>query len=483
MYWRGWLISAITIVGAVHATASLAQSPIGSAASVQNQVQGIIGGGTQSISAGGSVFQNERVRTGDESQAQLVFLDQTNLGVGPKSEVTLNRFVYNPDRGTGRVAIEASRGVFRFVTGSQDPKNYEVNTPIATIQVRGTEFHLLVARNYIVVALVHGALRITTVRGRVVLHNQPSTAVTIHADGRVEGPMPWTGPFTRYAGDVPFPYFTRRFAAFFPVLGGTPGALMAAPRYNWTGCYAGGNGGYSWGRSNNNPSMVQNQPAATAFMSTTYSYNVNGVIGGGQVGCNWQPNQNGQNGYPGYTGYQWLVGVEADFQGSNQKGNGNPTTQITNTNLATGPDPTAITDSTKLAWFGTVRGRAGVVIDRWLAYVTGGFAYGKIGLNGMAQAAPSVVGPNAPLAWSQSMDRPGWVIGAGVENAISTAWSWKLEYLYMNFGTVTANLTGGAGNCYGAPGACQFFAGPAVGTTTAKLTDSIVRLGLNYKFN
>ena len=99
MHWRGWLILAIAITGAVHATASLAQSPIGSAASVQNQVQGIIDGGTQPIVAGSPLFQNERVRTGEESQAQLVFLDQTNLGVAPKSEVTLNRFVCDSDRG------------------------------------------------------------------------------------------------------------------------------------------------------------------------------------------------------------------------------------------------------------------------------------------------------------------------------------------------------------------------------------------------
>jgi len=210
VHWRGWLISAIAVAGAMHATASLAQSHIGSAATARNQVEGIIGSETQPIVAGTTLFQNERVRTGDESQAQLVFLDKTDLSVGPKSEVTLNRFVYNPDRGTGRVSIEASRGVFRFVTGAQDKKNYEVKTPIATIEVKGTEFHLLVEQNYIVIALVHGALRIVTVRGPVVLLNRPGTTVTISADGRVDGPTPWTGPLTQYAGNVPFPYFANK---------------------------------------------------------------------------------------------------------------------------------------------------------------------------------------------------------------------------------------------------------------------------------
>ena len=249
MYWRTLLISAIAIVGSVHATASLAQSTIGTASIAQNKVEGIIARVPLPITAGGSVFQNERVRTGDASQAGLVFLDNTNFDVGPKSEVTLDRFVYNPDRGTGRVTFEARRGVFRFVTGSQDPKDYKIKTSIATIEVRGTEFHLLVERDYIVVALVHGALRIVTAPGRVVLLNQPGTTVTIYANGRVEGPMPWTGPFTQYAGNVPFPYFTSGFAENVPFLNGMTGVPAGAANYNWTGCYIGANGGYGWNQS------------------------------------------------------------------------------------------------------------------------------------------------------------------------------------------------------------------------------------------
>ena len=149
MYIRRLTIATISIFSAFDARAAVAQvSPIGDAANVQNQVEGILNRKAQSISPGGSVFQNERVHTGEESQTQLVFLDHTHLGVGPKSEVTIDQFVYNPDRGTGRVQIEASRGVFRFVTGSQDKKDYEVVTPSGTIRVRGTEFHLLVERGY-----------------------------------------------------------------------------------------------------------------------------------------------------------------------------------------------------------------------------------------------------------------------------------------------------------------------------------------------
>lgn len=81
------------------------------------------------------------------------------------------------------------------------------------------------------------------------------------------------------------------------------------------------------------------------------------------------------------------------------------------------------------------------MIDHWLAYATGGFAYGKIDFNGSAQPAAPGAGPNQPLTWRAATVRPGWVIGAGVENALSAGWSWKFEYLFMNFGT-TANMAG-----------------------------------------
>src|SRR5262249_46211348 len=84
------------------------------ASAAKNQVQGIIGGGTRALSAGSEIFSNEIVRTGEESLAQLLFLDETSLSVGARSEVKLDRFVYNPDRKTGNVVLEASRGAFRF---------------------------------------------------------------------------------------------------------------------------------------------------------------------------------------------------------------------------------------------------------------------------------------------------------------------------------------------------------------------------------
>jgi hypothetical protein len=204
-----WILLALALVGLspLQARPSFAQARIGSAASISNQVEGVSRNIARTLSAGGEVYSNELVRTGEQSTAQLVFLDNTNLSVGPKSSVTLDRFVYDPDHGTGTVVVRATRGIFRFVTGSQPPQNYTIVTPIATIGVRGTVFDLLVQANKIVVLLVSGEVRVTPRGGHAVALTQPGTAVTVFATGVVEGPVVWHGTIIDTASNSPFPLF------------------------------------------------------------------------------------------------------------------------------------------------------------------------------------------------------------------------------------------------------------------------------------
>src|SRR5262245_1813152 len=222
-HYLGFALS-IACLGWRCATPAAAQS-IGSARSITNQVDGILRGTTRSLAVGSEVFSNEVVRTGDAASAQLVFLDSTNLSVGPRSSVTLDRFVYNPSRNTGRVVVRASRGVFRFVTGTQPSRDYTVETPVATIGVRGTVFDLLVRADRTVVVLVEGAVVVSAHGGRTVSLTVPGTAVTVYAGGRVDGPRPFNGPIIDTASNAPFPYFGS-----VPTLLAGPGAPVGQGR-------------------------------------------------------------------------------------------------------------------------------------------------------------------------------------------------------------------------------------------------------------
>jgi ferric-dicitrate binding protein FerR (iron transport regulator) len=132
-----------TALFAVPSTATNSETrsgTIGVAASITPSAEGGSGTAFQTLAPGSELHANETVRTGDAGKADLVFIDRTNLTVGPTSEVVLDKFVYDPVGNKGKVVIQATRGAFRFATGTQDHSAYQLNTPYGSLGVRGTAF-------------------------------------------------------------------------------------------------------------------------------------------------------------------------------------------------------------------------------------------------------------------------------------------------------------------------------------------------------
>jgi outer membrane immunogenic protein len=167
------------------------------------------------------------------------------------------------------------------------------------------------------------------------------------------------------AADLPHPsYYTA------------PAPLSA---YSWTGPYLGGNLGYEWGSTSNNPTRPS------------------GFAGGVQGGYNWQ------------TG-QFVLGGEADIQLS-------------------GASDTFAPWKFSNPWFGTLRGRAGYAISNFLIYGTAGVAFGE--LQG-----------ETPGLLSESHTNVGWTAGVGAEAGFAANWSVKVEYLFVDLASSTFTLTG-----------------------------------------
>jgi hypothetical protein len=186
---------------------ALAAPKVGVASAVKNDVRGTLGGSSRALTAGSEVFTKERIRTGAESTAQILLLDKTSLTVGPRSEMTLDNFVYNPSRSTGQVVMSAIRGAFRFVSGSQAPQSYTIRTPVGTMGVRGSIGDVIVGQGFAVFILVEGSLIIDK---RFVL-NIPGQAM-IFQNGQWTGPITWDGTLFNVAGNgVTFPTYGWKF--------------------------------------------------------------------------------------------------------------------------------------------------------------------------------------------------------------------------------------------------------------------------------
>jgi outer membrane immunogenic protein len=202
-----------------------------------------------------------------------------------------------------------------------------------------------------------------------------------------------------------------------PVYKAPPAGVLPAA-YDWTGFYIGGHVGYGWDRD-------KWRDAAGLNSSST----PNGFLGGGQVGFNYQIGQ-------------YLLGIEGDGSWSGIKGS-----------TTTAMGAMGATIDNRVDWTSTVTGRAGLVFDRWLAYGKGGVAFAgdRFRTN---RYTPAIV--------EVTDTRVGWTVGAGVEYAFAPAWSAKLEYNYMDFGTKAVSF---------APG------------TSTSIDEQVhaVKFGINYK--
>ena len=224
------LVGLALVAGAAASSRAVGQGAarIGAAQAIENDVEGRLGKSVAKLGVGSDVFQNQLVRTGKASSARLQFLDETDLSLSPFTQVTLDRFVYDPDRKTGRVVINVPRGLVRFVTGSLDKQSYTIRTPIASIGVRGTIFDLLVRSDRMAVLLREGGVDLTVGSRRVYVLDRANTAITIWGDGRVNGPRDWTGSITDFAALSPPP--VQRRAAPAPA-----GQKAAQPRGSTSG--------------------------------------------------------------------------------------------------------------------------------------------------------------------------------------------------------------------------------------------------------
>ena len=215
-----------------------------------------------------------------------------------------------------------------------------------------------------------------------------------------------------------------------------------APVYSWTGCYIGGNVGYGWGRNQ-----------VTDFL-TLPGFNVGsdtgtGVVGGGQIGCDYQA-------------ANWVFGVQGMFDGSGVTGS------LVPNGANSAFNPLGFTSNERLGfkneWFATLTARIGYVVQpQTLLYLKGGAAW--------AHNAYSDNDPTIPVFGNGSANPSGWTIGGGLEYAFLPNWSLFVEYNFIDFGsrnvTIVYNPADGFTNPYG---------------YNEKQNLQTVLVGLNYRF-
>ena len=165
---------------------------IGSTVAIVNSVTGAFRQDVRTLATGDDVVQEEVIAAGADSIAEIMLRDQTKLALGPGSRLTLDRFVYNPDRPNGAIVLNLIKGGFRFITGVAAKPFYSIRTPVAAITVRGTIFDIYVEEGGPVWLLLHeGSIRACNERGECRSLDDPCRLLRIGAGGELQDPGTW----------------------------------------------------------------------------------------------------------------------------------------------------------------------------------------------------------------------------------------------------------------------------------------------------
>jgi outer membrane immunogenic protein len=250
--------------------------------------------------------------------------------------------------------------------------------------------------------------------------------------------------------------------------------------YNWTGLYVGAHFGGGLAQSqwtDNNPIFCSNLPCPA---NEAGSHNATGLLGGVQLGYNWQFGH-------------WVLGVEGQY--SFAQLNGDHQNNVLEVGLL---GPLTFTSNSvdrltsKIDGIGTIAGRIGFAsesMDRTLFFVKGGAAFARKQYADQFNAVGTLC-DGAGLcgvfvtdsgAFNGSQNNWGWMAGIGLEYGLTENWSANIEYNYLGFGTKTVNLQGT--NCQ------QTFSPPNLTCTSISRPFDInqnmqlLKFGVNYHFN
>jgi hypothetical protein len=149
-------------IGAGSTAAVTAAEAIGVATAVRPEVDQEVGSNSVPVKAGESVLLDEVVRTGPNGSTKIVFTDDTNLTINGSSRVALNQFVFSGKKNYEKATFQLAKGAFRFATGNSEKRAYEIDTPTATLAVRGTVFRVNVTDNGTTVDVESGEVGMCT---------------------------------------------------------------------------------------------------------------------------------------------------------------------------------------------------------------------------------------------------------------------------------------------------------------------------------
>jgi FecR protein len=180
---------AVIVAGIIGASPAHATVRAGYAMLVVRNVSSTQSGQERKVFKGDDVFENDFIRTEVASSTRLLFVDKTQLELGPTAIAKLDRLVFNPDQSVSALTVSARAGAVRWISGESPSSAYQIETTTLTLRVHGTAFDLFVEPQRTTVVLQEGIVEACLIDApqRCKALSRPGEMITA-TRGAIEGP-------------------------------------------------------------------------------------------------------------------------------------------------------------------------------------------------------------------------------------------------------------------------------------------------------
>lgn len=177
--------------------ADAAAATVGTVDKAQGAAEALQDGTARALAVDGPVLYGDKLRTGPGARLEAKLDDGTVLTLGEKGRLTVDKFVYDPGRDGGKLALTVKGGAFLFVGGKiEGPTggHVDIHTPVGTLGVRGTTvwggridggFGVLVLSGEVILRSPRGSVAMHKGQGTMVYGGKAPTAAAAWPDDRV----------------------------------------------------------------------------------------------------------------------------------------------------------------------------------------------------------------------------------------------------------------------------------------------------------
>lgn len=154
-----------------------------------------VNGDIRNLEKNSKIFLTDHIQTNDKTKIKIRFLDQTIVNLGQNASLNIAQFEWNQENQKGSLQMDVQEGAFRILGGfitKKSPENFSMNSPVATIGIRGSSFAGRASQNSLDVVFLSGVGIFVTNSKDIIDLSTPGTGTEVRGAQAPSAPLIWS---------------------------------------------------------------------------------------------------------------------------------------------------------------------------------------------------------------------------------------------------------------------------------------------------